>query len=62
MRLKRGDLLLCYLTRLSRWVGLLEIKSEVFEDESPIFALCLARCEMTPSGDVVTVERAVKAS
>ena len=36
-RLKRGDLLLCYVTRLSRWVGLLEIKSEVFEDESPIF-------------------------
>lgn len=37
-RLKVGDLLVCYLTRLSRWVGLLEVTSTVYEDDTPIFA------------------------
>lgn len=37
-KLKPGDKLVCYLTRLSRWVGLLEVQSVAFEDGSPIFA------------------------
>lgn len=36
-RVKPGDKLLCYLTRLSRWVGVLEVTSAVFEDSAPIF-------------------------
>jgi hypothetical protein len=37
-RIKPGDYLLCYLTRLSRWVGLLEVMSEPFFDEEPIWS------------------------
>lgn len=37
-RVKQGDLLICYLVRLSRWCGLLEVLGGAFEDESPIFA------------------------
>ncbi len=31
-------MLICYLTRVSRWVGLLRVESNVFEDSAPIFA------------------------
>jgi hypothetical protein len=34
---KPGDFLLCYATRVSRWVGLLEVVSEPFRDSSPIW-------------------------
>jgi hypothetical protein len=37
-RIKPGDYLLCYLTRVSRWVGLLEVVSEPFFDEEPIWS------------------------
>jgi len=37
-RIKPGDILLCYLVRLSRWCGALEVKSPVFTDSSPIFS------------------------
>ena len=37
-RVKRGDLLLCYLVKLSRWCGVLEVASGAFEDTAPIFA------------------------
>jgi hypothetical protein len=37
-RIKPGDILLCYLVRLSRWCGALEVKSHVFLDSSPIFS------------------------
>ena len=36
-RVKRGDYFVCYLTRLSRWCGLLRVESDVFIDDSPIF-------------------------
>ena len=36
-RIKPGDLLVCYLTRLSRWIGLLEVKHAAFEDSTPLF-------------------------
>jgi hypothetical protein len=36
-RMKPGDYLLCYLTRVSRWVGVLEVASEPFFDEEPIW-------------------------
>lgn len=36
-RVKPGDKLLCYLTTLSRWVGVLEVQSERFSSKKPIF-------------------------
>jgi hypothetical protein len=36
-RLDAGDLIVCYLTRVSRWVGLLEVVGELFEDSTPLF-------------------------
>jgi hypothetical protein len=37
-RLKPGDVFLCYLVRLSRWCGVLNIESEAFHDETPIWS------------------------
>ena len=37
-RIKPGDILLCYLVRLSRWCGALEIKSPAFTNSTPIFS------------------------
>lgn len=37
-KLKPGDKLVCYLTKLSRWVGVLEVQSSVFQDDTPRFA------------------------
>jgi predicted RNA-binding protein len=37
-KVKPGDYLLCYLTRVSRWVGLLEVTGEPFFDEEPIWS------------------------
>lgn len=37
-KIKPGDHLLCYLTRVSRWVGLLEVVSKPFFDEEPIWS------------------------
>jgi len=36
-KVKPGDKFVCYLTRLSRWIGILEVRSPAFEDSSPIF-------------------------
>lgn len=32
-----GDRFICYMTKLSRWIGILEVKSKSFEDKKPIF-------------------------
>jgi predicted RNA-binding protein len=32
-----GDKFLCYMTKLSRWIGVLEVSSESFQDDSPRF-------------------------
>jgi EVE domain len=37
-RVKQGDIFLCYLVKLSRWCGVLEVSSDAFEDTTPIFA------------------------
>jgi hypothetical protein len=37
-RIRPGDTFLCYLVRLQRWCGVLEISSSAFEDTTPIFA------------------------
>jgi hypothetical protein len=36
-RVSPGDVFVCYLTRLSRWFGLLEVVQGPFIDETPIF-------------------------
>lgn len=37
-RISPGDIFCCYLVRLSRWCGLLEVLSDSYIDNSPIFA------------------------
>lgn len=37
-RLQPGDMFLCYLVKLSRWCGALEITSKAFLDSAPIFS------------------------
>jgi hypothetical protein len=36
-RIKPGDRFICYMTKLSRWIGVLEVASEAFVDDSPLF-------------------------
>jgi predicted RNA-binding protein len=36
-QMKPGDHLLCYLTGISRWIGVLEVVSEPFKDTTPIW-------------------------
>jgi predicted RNA-binding protein len=36
-QMKPGDDLLCYLTGISRWIGVLEVVSEPFKDTTPIW-------------------------
>jgi len=37
-KIKPGDYLLCYLTGVSRFIGILEVVSEPFQDDSPIWS------------------------
>ncbi len=36
-RVKVGDKFLCYVTRISRWIGILEVIGDLFEDSAPRF-------------------------
>ncbi|HEY1190748.1 MAG TPA: EVE domain-containing protein, partial [Gemmata sp.] len=36
-RVQKGDRFVCYMTKLSRWVGVLEVLGECYPDESPLF-------------------------
>jgi len=36
-RVQIGDKLICYMTKLSRWIGILEVSSEYFQDSTPLF-------------------------
>jgi len=36
-KVRPGDLFLCYMVRLSRWIGVLEVESGPFIDSTPIF-------------------------
>src|SRR5688500_20159225 len=51
-RIKSGDVFVCYLTRLSRWFGLLEVIEGPFIDDKPIFVSendpLLVRCSVRP--------------
>lgn len=50
-RIKPGDRFICYMTKLSRWIGVLEIVSGPFEDATPVFY---------PDNDPFTVRFRVK--
>ena len=39
-RVHTGDKLICYVTRLSRWIGVLEVESRPFRDNTPGGAPC----------------------
>jgi hypothetical protein len=39
--MKPGDYLLCYLTGLMRFIGILEVTTEAYKDETPIWAFSL---------------------
>jgi hypothetical protein len=51
-RVRRGDRFVCYMTRLSRWVGVLEVLEGPFDDDTPIFY---------PADDPFTLRFRVKA-
>jgi hypothetical protein len=36
-RLKPGDRMICYMTKLSRWIGVFEVIDGPFEEDTPIF-------------------------
>src|SRR2546430_4429034 len=36
-RIRPGDRLVCYLTELSRWIGILEVLEGPYVDRTPIF-------------------------
>jgi predicted RNA-binding protein len=36
-KVRVGDYLLCYITGISRWIGILEVTSEPFQDATPIW-------------------------
>ena len=35
--IKPGDKFICYVTKISRWIGILEVTSTYFQDDKPIF-------------------------
>ena len=36
-KISPGDKFVCYMTKLSRWIGLLEVVSDCYIDDTPIF-------------------------
>lgn len=51
-RLTKGDTLVCYMTRLSRWIGVLRVEAGPYNDSTPIFY---------PEADPFTVRFKVRA-
>lgn len=50
-RIKPGDKFICYMTKLSRWIGVFEVVSGCYEDDTPIFY---------PEGDPFVIRFRVK--
>lgn len=52
-RIDPGDTLVCYVTKLSRWVGLLTVDDGPYKDDSPIFTVdndpFIIRFKVTPT-------------
>ena len=45
-KISKGDVFLCYLTGISRFIGILEVTSDPFQDETPIWKEDLFPCRM----------------
>lgn len=45
-KIKPGDYLLCYLTGVSRWIGVLEVVSEAFKDDTHIWEYDTFPCRL----------------
>lgn len=45
-KIKPGDYLLCYLTGISRWIGILEVTSKPYKDDSKIWSFNSFPCRM----------------
>lgn len=45
-QIKPGDYLLCYLTGVSRFIGILEVRSEPYQDTTPIWKDVVFPCRM----------------
>lgn len=59
-RIKPGDYLLCYLTGVSRFIGVLEVTSEPYWDESPLWKDKVFPCRVQVEGiATLTPETAV---
>jgi len=59
-QIKQGDYLLCYLTGASRFIGVLEVVSEGFKDENPIWGDDDLPCRVKVKGIVtLTPETAI---
>ncbi len=43
-KVKIGDKLICYITNISRWTGILEVTNSYFEDSTPIFYELMVNC------------------
>lgn len=46
-RLQPGDYLLCYVTRICRWIGVLEVVSQPYNDETPIWSKPIFPCRVS---------------
>ena len=46
-RIKPGDYLLCYLTGVSRFIGILEVTSKPYKDTTPIWKDTVFPCRMS---------------
>jgi hypothetical protein len=40
-RMEPGDVLLCYVCGVSRWIGALEVTGEAYSDDTPIWSLII---------------------
>ncbi len=54
-RLKPGDYLLCYVTGISRFIGVLEVTSDAFKDATPIWKDATFPCRVSVK-PIVTLE------
>ena len=52
----RGDYFLCYLTGVSRWVGVLEVVGPAFRSEEPIWSSATYPCRL-PARDVIVIKQ-----
>jgi predicted RNA-binding protein len=59
-KIQKGDYLLCYITRISRFIGVLEVTGEAYKDNKPIWSDDIFPCRLHVKPLIaLTVETAV---